>query len=93
MKWAMVTAHHVSQACDTLSRSKTPSPKSGGLVVIYRDHPLPAKAVIRLAYCLANNIPTDSHLKFSSRENTLTFLRALGFRAERLPTKDTSTTR
>jgi hypothetical protein len=38
------------------------------LIVIYKDSQLPAKIILRLAYCLANNIPSDTKLKFSSGE-------------------------
>jgi len=85
MKWASVKAEHVRQACDALLRSKAPVSKLGGLVVVYKDHQLPAKAVLRLAYRVANNIPSETKLKFSSGETSLQILRSLGFRAERLP--------
>ena len=45
---------------------------------------LPAKAVLRLAYCLANNIRSEERLKFASGENSIKLLRSLGFQAERL---------
>jgi len=92
MKWASVKAHHVSQACDALIKSMV-SPKPGGLVVIYKNQKLPVKAVLRLAYCLANDIPTETRIKFSSGENSLTLLRSLGFSAERLQTKDSAATK
>jgi hypothetical protein len=37
-----------------------------------------------VAYCLANNIPSETKLKFSSGEASLQRLRSLGFQAERL---------
>ena len=92
MKWASVKAHHVNQACDVLMRS-TVSPKPRGLVVIYKNQKLPAKAVLRLAYCLANDIPTETHIKFSSGENSLMLLRSLGFSAERLQTNHPAATK
>jgi hypothetical protein len=82
-KWASVKAHHVSQACDALMRSGV-SPKPHGLVVMYKNHKLPVKAVLKLAYCIANDIPTETPIKFSSGEKSLTLLRSLGFSAERL---------
>lgn len=84
MDWSSVRAPHVSQACDTLVKSVRPVPKPRGLVVNYNNHQLPAKAVLRLAYCIANNLPHESKLKFASGESSLQLLRTLGFRAERM---------
>lgn len=83
LNWKSVTAIHVNQACETLSKSARPATPRG-LIITYKDRKLPAKAVLRLAYCLANNLPTDTKLKFSSGETSLQRLRALGFPAERL---------
>src|SRR5262249_16403137 len=93
MEWSSVKAQHVSKACDALLRSKIPSLKPGGLVVIYKNERLPAKAVLRLAYCLANNISTEAHIKFSSGETSLTRLRLLGFHAERLQANHSGATK
>ena len=60
-----------------------------GLIVTYKDKQLPAKVILRMAYRLANNIPSETKLKFSSGEASLQFLRSLGFRAERLQTNYT----
>jgi hypothetical protein len=57
------------------------------LVVTYKDKKLPAKAVLRLAYCFANGIP-ETELRFASSESSLKILRSLGFRAERLQAGD-----
>jgi hypothetical protein len=84
MNWTSVKAHHVSQACETLLSSAGPRLKPRGLVVTYKNQQLPVKAVLRLAYCLANNISTDTYVDFTSGEGTLKLLRALGFHAERL---------
>jgi hypothetical protein len=81
--WKSVKAAHVTQACEEVLNSVDAGPKSGGLIVIYKDKKLPAKAVLRLAYCLANNIPPDTKLKFASSEGSLQFLRSLGFQALR----------
>jgi hypothetical protein len=86
MNWTSVKADHVIAACDSLLNSINPRPKPSGLVVTYRDKQLPAKAVLQTAYCLANNIPSGTKLKFSSGESTLNRLRSLGLRAERLET-------
>jgi hypothetical protein len=74
LNWASVKAHHLTQACEMLSDSDSPRSKSGSLVVTYRGKNLPAKAVLRLAYCLANNISPETRLKFAT----------LGFQAQRL---------
>jgi hypothetical protein len=37
-----------------------------------------------MAYCLANNMPSETKLKFASSEGSLQLLRSLGFQAERL---------
>jgi hypothetical protein len=85
LNWTSVTAHHVKQACDALHNSGSQKPRLGGLVVDYRGKQLPAKAVLRLAYCLANKIDAQTPFKFASGEGSLKLLRALGFQAERSP--------
>jgi hypothetical protein len=84
MNWASVKAHHVNQACDALLKSSRAHPWPGSLIVTYNGQQLPAKAVLRLAYCFANNISTETNLQFSSGENSLALLRSLGFHAGRL---------
>lgn len=84
LDWKSVTAAHVSQACEALLHPAGGAAPPRGLIVNYKDSKLPAKAVLRLAYCLANNIPAETKLKFSSGEASLQRLRALGFQAERL---------
>lgn len=86
LNWKSVKAVHVNQACEALLNSAGPKPKPGGLIVIYKDKQLPAKAILERAYCLANNIPPETKLKFASSESSLQLLRSLGFRAERLQT-------
>ena len=87
LNWKSVKAVHVTQACEALLNSAGTGPKPRGLIVTYKDKKLPAKAVLRMAYCLANNIPSETKLKFSSGEGSLQLFRSLGFRAERLQTK------
>ena len=89
LNWKSVNAGHVTQACEAVLNSAGAKPKPGGLIVIYRDKTLPAKTVLRMAYCLANNIPSETKLKFASSEGSLQFLRSLGFRAERSQTNHT----
>ena len=68
----------------TMAISASARSKSGSLIVTYRGKDLPAKAVLRLAYCLANNIPPDTNLKFASGEGSIKLLRLLGFQAQKL---------
>jgi hypothetical protein len=86
LNWKSIKAAHVTQACEALLNSAGPRPKPRGLIVIYKDKQLPAKTILRIAYCLAHNIPSETKLKFASSEGSLQLLRSLGFRAERLQT-------
>jgi hypothetical protein len=86
LNWKSVKAVHVTQACEALLDSAGSRPEPRGLIVIYKDKQLPAKTILRIAYCLANNIPSETKLKFASSEGSLQLLRSLGFRAERLQT-------
>ena len=86
LNWKSVKAVHVTQACEALLNSAGQGLKPRGLIVTYKDKKLPAKAILRMAYCLANNIPSETKLKFSSGEGSLQLFRSLGFRAERLQT-------
>ena len=90
MDWSSVKAQHVSQACELLAKSADFGVKRRGLIVAYENQQLPAKAVLHLAYCIANDIPHETKLKFASSETSLQLLRSLGFRAERL--QDTHST-
>jgi hypothetical protein len=84
LNWRTVQADHVTKACEVFMGSASPRSKPGSLVITYRGEHLPAKAVLRLAYCLANNLPSDTHLKFSSGEGSIKLLRSLGFQVQRL---------
>jgi hypothetical protein len=98
LNWKSISAAHVNQACEAFLNSADPRPEPRGLVVIYKDKWLPAKAILRVAYCLANNFPSETKLKFASSEGSLQLLRSLGFRAERIadqhlvPKRDQKTT-
>jgi hypothetical protein len=81
LNWKSVKAIHVTQACEALLKSAGPGPKPRGLIVIYKGKQFPAKAILRM---VANNIPSETKLKFASSEGSLQLLRSLGFRAERL---------
>lgn len=84
LNWKSVTSVHVNEACEVYLNSGGSKPKVRGLVIWYKERPLPAKAVLRIAYCLANNMPLEKELKFSSSEGSLRFLESLGFHTERL---------
>lgn len=88
LNWKSVTAAHMTQACEALLKSAGPRAKPRGLIVTYKDKQLPAKVVLRMAYCLVNNIPSEAKFKFSSSEGSLQLLRSLGFQAGRLQTND-----
>jgi len=84
LNWNSVRAEHVARACDLLLTGQhRPKAQAKGLLVTYKGQSLPAKHVLRLAYCLANGLPLESKLKFSSGEGTLARLKGLGFPAER----------
>jgi hypothetical protein len=86
LSWKSVKANHVMQACEDVLNSVDARPKPGGLAVFYKDKKLPAKTVLRIAYGLANKIPSDTKLKFASSEGSLQFLRSLGFQTGRFQT-------
>jgi hypothetical protein len=88
LNWKSVKAVHVTQACEAFLNSAGRKQNPRGLVVTYKDKQLPAKAILRVAYCFANNIPSETKLKFSSGEGSLQLFRSLGFRAERLQTNN-----
>jgi hypothetical protein len=85
-----VKAEHVLRACDVLATDADSSSKPRGLVVMHNDIALPAKAVLRLAYCLANDLPSGTTLKFASGEGSLKMLKALGVHAKRLDSENTA---
>ena len=77
LNWKSVKPVHVTQACEALLTSAGPGAKPRGLIVTYKHKQLPAKVVLRMAYCLANNIPSETKLMFSSGEGGLQFLRSV----------------
>jgi hypothetical protein len=86
LNWASVKPEHVRQACESiLGSSGRHRPKVKGLVVQYEGQELPAKHVLGTAYRIANGLDPESPLHFSSGENTINRLRALGFAAGRAP--------
>jgi hypothetical protein len=88
LNWKSEEAVHVTQACEALLKSAGPGAKPRGLIVSYKGKQLPAKVILRMAYRLANNIPSETKLRFSSGEASLQRLRSPGFQAERLQNAD-----
>ena len=85
LDWKSVKAEHVAKACQIVaSGGATPKARSKGIFVLHGDKRLPAKHILRVAYCFANGMPIDSMVKFSSGEGTTNRLRALGFEVEHL---------
>lgn len=82
LDWETVKAEHVQAACERLA-STWGGREMGGLVVWFNDQMLPAKQVLKAAYRLANGLPDDAPIKFSSGDTMLNRLNRLGFRAER----------
>jgi hypothetical protein len=82
LNWKAVRAEHVSKACDIVAAER--SIAASGIVIWYHQQSLPAKQVLRVAYRLANDLPDDHEVRFSSGEPTIRMLTALGFRVERI---------
>ena len=84
LNWSTIRASHVEQACQLVESGTQPArTPAKGIFLIRSSSALPAKHVLRLAYCIANELPLDSKLKFSSGDGTITRLRGLGFEVER----------
>ncbi len=86
LNWKSVTADHVQAALKQVAATK-PSDRASGLIIVDEGRMLPAKEVLRVAYRLANKLPTDAPLKFSSGDGTLNVLLRLGFNAKRCETQ------
>ena len=84
LNWKTVTADHIRQACERVAASRA-GKRTSKIVIEYQGHTLPAKEVQRTAYLIANNLPDNTELKFSSGDSTLHLLSGLGFKVERLP--------
>ncbi len=83
LNWKSVTAEHVQEAMKQVGASES-NDRSKGLVLIDGSRTYSAKEVLRVAYRLANKLPIDSVVKFSSGDGTLSVLTKLGFEAKRL---------
>jgi hypothetical protein len=82
LNWKSVSAEHVRAAIAEVAVARTRD-RATGLELLDGDRALPAKEVLRTAYRLANKLPAESTVKFSSGDGTLNILRQLGFTAER----------
>ncbi len=89
LNWGSVRAEHVLQACAALRAEQKQRSKEPRLYVRFEGAELPAKEVLGRAYRIANDLPTQASLRFSSGEGTLSRLRALGFEAGRRTSADT----
>lgn len=84
LNWSTVGAVHVEQACALVESGSQPTrTPAKGIFLIRNGDPLPAKHILRLAYCIANKLPLDSQLKFASGDSSINLLRGLGFEVER----------
>lgn len=83
LDWKSVNEEHVAKACQLVaSGGVAPRASAKGIFVLNGGERLPAKHVLRIAYCLAKGMPLDSQVKFSSGEGTVNRLRQLGFEVE-----------
>ena len=83
LDWKTISYNHVLEACDLVAKGEYP-PRSPakGIFVIRNGDRLPAKQILRVAYCLANNLPLSTYIDFASGEAHVNLLRRLGFQVE-----------
>jgi hypothetical protein len=87
LDWSTVKRENVAAACQLLLKGeRLPRAQAKGIFLVFEGNRLPAKHALRLAYCLANELPLDSNITFSSGDGTINKLRALGFSVERQAT-------
>ena len=80
LDWNTVGREHVERACELVLEGKHgPRSQAKGIFVVSKGQQLPAKHVLRLAYLLANGMPMETKLTFSSGEGTTRRLRGMGF--------------
>lgn len=84
LNWSSVKAEHVEAAFKLLAQKRSSIKRHRGLVVHNQGVAFPAKEVLRVAYRLANAVPENTEVKFSSGDGTLHTLQKLGFTAERV---------
>jgi hypothetical protein len=84
LNWKVVTSDHVAKACAVVAKGDLkPRNSAKGLYVSYGGKELPAKQVLRVAYCIATALPLTADIKFTSGDSTINLLRRLGFEASR----------
>ena len=84
IEWRAIHADHVQRACElTLGGQYPARAKAKGIVIRFREQELPAKHVVKLAYCLAKGLPLGTEVNFASGDGTIKLLRQLGFEAQR----------
>ena len=84
IKWSSIGTEHVTRALELLAKDPANRNRGGrSLFVVHQSLSLPAKDVMRMAYLLANKLPTDTKVKFSSGEGIMARLKSLGFAVER----------
>ena len=87
INWNTVRTEHVEKACELLlDDKKTRRLKTKGIFIRSHGHVLPAKQAMRVAYLLANGLPVDAKLRFSSGESMVQRLQAMGFQVGRQDT-------
>jgi len=88
LDWTSVTPENVTEACELVLKGEH-RPKVGakGIFVIFKEQRLPAKHVARLAYCLANRLPLESKLKFSSGDGIVNLQQKRGHTVTRIPAR------
>jgi hypothetical protein len=84
LNWSSVTAAHVERACAMIRARPLFREKNAGLILYHGAHKFAAKEVLSEAYRIANRLPPEAVIRFSSGEPTLRVLRKLGFCADRL---------
>jgi cell division GTPase FtsZ len=83
LNWKSLSVEHVRQAIQQVAASPVMN-RTSGIVIVAGDRQLPAKEVLRVAYRIANHLPSDATVKFSSGDATLNVLTRLGFSAKRI---------
>jgi len=92
IKWNSIGTDHVTRAFELLAKDSVNHNRGGrSLFVTHQGLSLPAKDVMRLAYLLANRLPPDTKVKFSSGEGIMARLTSLGFAVERRGVARTTT--
>ena len=84
LAWKTVRPEHVAEACELVASGKySPRVPARSIFILRDGMRLPAKYVLRIAYCIANSMPLNAYVDFSSGERHAQLLRDLGFEVER----------